>query len=497
MWLGITIVFLFIALVFAAYSVNCLGKSPAAEGFQSKASSVVIPTVGPPPRGLLEGEEREEGKPLASIADLPRAPNGYIAADGPTLYSDPKSGNVSAARVYGVLEDMRAFNGFELPSLSERSDPSIQMAISTFKGQFQNFLDEASTLNQNPGMKSSFTEKDIEDALANLRYLQKEHRTLENVGLVPSAHDSKEKRKEKKEGFADFQGPEGQRERATLADLREVLVKLDRELARLARSGTTDPVLNARLELFRQVRQRIDTIINDVTAGTMSALDIPILKRDVTRFLPALTSDTTGGGGRGGAASGQETLVESIRRWLSGGGSLVSDGSGSLVSLVGRAEAERIAQKILNGISIDVRYKFTSENEVNLAKAQALKAQASASPMVTTDGFSLRTNPRGEFESTILEMENSLQGGRPPSKIAGKPAKLDWRERTKAICENIRKAGLNPDDYGCMRPGAQVGPNYSWRGNAKMVCTRLEANAVAGTSQTMGCPPVEWKGWRT
>lgn len=521
MWIALSIVFLLIALIFGAYSVNCLSGGPT-EGFTSwntGKTEVKMPKVGPPPRGLLDGETTEQGRAYTTVAELPRAPNGYIAGDAPVLYENPDSAKVTSARIYALVEDMRAFNGFELPYLVERGDPNVQIAISTFRGQFQTALDEAAVLNQNLGGKSTLTEKDFQDILSNLRYLQKQYRTLENVGLVPGGT-------EKKEGFADLSGSG---DRATLNDLRHVLVKLDAEIARLTKSGTTDPVLGARLGLFKQVRDRVDMIINQVTSGSMSALDIPILKADVAKFLPALSGSSTSSTGLDDSEQGGQTLIDAIRKWFLGGswlsrdasGSLV-DSSGSLVGLVGREEAERIAEKILKGLSIDFQYKYTGENEVKLAEAKAVEAAANSiqyssngadttdtnrsdnetEECDTTDGFesysSTAKNPRGSFESTILQLEKEFKGGRPVGKSPGEPARLDWRERAKGICENIRKAGLNPSDYGCFAGSTQqVGPNYSWRGHAKMVCTRLEANAVAGTAQTMGCPPVGWKGWRS
>jgi hypothetical protein len=480
-------------------------------------TEVKVPKVGPPPRGLLDGETSEQGRDYTTIAELPRAPNGYIAGDAPVLYDNPESAKVSAARIYARVEDMRAFNGFELPYLVERGDPNVQIAISTFRGQFQALLDEATVLNQNLGGRSSLSEKDFQDITANLRYLQKQYRTLENVGLVPGG-TGKTSEAEKKEGFTDLMGSG---DRATLTDLRDVLVKLDAEISRLTKSGTTDPVLGAQIGLFKQVRERVDAIINEVTSGSVSALDIPILKADVARFLPTLGSSTSNTGVDDSDQGGM-TLIDTVRKWFLGGrwlnrdssGALV-DASGSLVGLVGREEAERIAEKILKGMSIDFRYKYTGDNEVKLAEANAVEAaanstQSSSSPSYNdeaeadceTDGFktysSVAENPRGGFESTILQLEKEFRGGRPVGKSPGEPARLDWRERAKGICENIRKAGLNPADYGCFAGSTQqVGPNYSWRGHAKMVCTRLEANAVSGTAQTMGCPPVGWKGWRS
>jgi hypothetical protein len=158
--------------------------------------------------------------------------------------------------------------------------------------------------------------------------------------------------------------------------------------------------------------------------------------------------------------------------------------------------------KIINGIS----FSYTSPNDVAKIKAMASYAN-------TTD--SSRLNPgimgsRGEFDEKIRILdafentdesvdtfENGGNSIRPPSQISGNAAGFDWKKRAVAIRENIERAGLNPEDYGCLVDTSSVGKEFSWRGHAKMVCSRLSANADPGAPEQMGCPPVSWKGWRS
>jgi hypothetical protein len=70
-------------------------------------------------------------------------------------------------------------------------------------------------------------------------------------------------------------------------------------------------------------------------------------------------------------------------------------------------------------------------------------------------------------------------------------------ERLDVLEARIRSVGLNPEDYGCLVDTSSVGKEFSWRGHAKMVCSRLSANADPGAPEQMGCPPVSWKGWRS
>ena len=76
------------------------------------------------------------------------------------------------------------------------------------------------------------------------------------------------------------------------------------------------------------------------------------------------------------------------------------------------------------------------------------------------------------------------------------PAIMDWKERSRQICQQISKRGLNPDDYGCLRDSTPVAENFSFRGHTRMVCSRLGTNYDPGIPELCGCPPPTWPGWR-
>jgi hypothetical protein len=83
------------------------------------------------------------------------------------------------------------------------------------------------------------------------------------------------------------------------------------------------------------------------------------------------------------------------------------------------------------------------------------------------------------------------------SKHAKYNPSLDWKARTKQICEQVRMRGLDPQDFGCLKESDEVSPNYSWRGHAKMVCSRLGSTPDPALPQTCGCPPANWGGWNS
>jgi hypothetical protein len=103
--------------------------------------------------------------------------------------------------------------------------------------------------------------------------------------------------------------------------------------------------------------------------------------------------------------------------------------------------------------------------------------------------------PRGEMESATAFLEMDRLENQPTP--AGAPAKFDWKKKSAEICDEIRKRGLNPSDFGCMNPNKVVSQDYSWRGNARMVCTRLLTTPDPGLPEACGCPPLNWPGWRS
>jgi len=203
---------------------------------------------------------------------------------------------------------------------------------------------------------------------------------------------------------------------------------------------------------------------------------IPITQKDYANFLPALGDSSSGISGLI-SQSGNQTLSSLFNSYEQG------DISGSQLAA---SLFSTYADTLVNGLSI----KYTSPNELALAQAQAAAAGAQATAgqaagqaagaSQTVSGF------RGEFESTVQGLAN-------PSL---KPGGYDWKTMARSICQNIKRMSLNPADFGCILPGTQVSPDFSWRGHCKMVCSRLATHYDPGMPEQMGCPPATWKGWR-
>jgi hypothetical protein len=390
--------------------------------------------------------------------------------------------------------DMEGFAASELPGLKSvgSSDPSVSLPITRFNGDYQRVKDEMATIKNSPGLQPQLAVDEIQDMASNLRFLQRQYRTYAGSKMVdePVAPLSSV-------GLAATEGFTGTSDtRITVDQLKDLSTKLSVEIVRLQKSGTNDPVVKSRVNVFTSMLQFVNNIKSRIDNGTLKAADIPIKLTDYQNFLPALGTNS-GGIGKLMSRSGLSSLSSLFNAYDAG------DISGSQVA---EALFEKYADEILKGMSYNLTFSYTSPSEV--AKEQAIASGWNAKNAYSSfakqggvssgdvmdgllDGFSgERDKIRGEFEEKIQHLS------RPPSQAPTQIGKFDWKVRAEAITENIRKAGMNPDDFGCLARGAQVSKDYSWRGHAKMVCSRLATHADPGIPEQMGCPPVSWKGWR-
>ena len=221
--------------------------------------------------------------------------------------------------------------------------------------------------------------------------------------------------------------------------------------------------------------------------GRRPAAEIPIMKKDRDSFLP-LMSDVN---------KPLPQLLDSANLPMSLSNVFPAYEAGDKTGAkAAQLLFEKYGEKIFNGLSWNLGLKFTSPNEVAVAKGP----NRTSGPVFMSGsggkGSSATAFPRGQFESATTDMEMNRFETRANLDLSH-PAKFDWRTKSAQICDSIRKRGMDPNDFGCMDPKKQVSPDYSWRGNARMVCTRLLTTPDPGLPETCGCPPQDWPGWRS
>lgn len=478
-------VFLTLAIVVNTCTVWPLVSGPS-EGF------VVNNVIKEMPSPLsLTNKQTVTG--VTGVAELPSAPITGLASVNALPQTDPAMEKSSTAMLSVLKGDMDGFYKNEYPHMKEMSDPAIKLPLTRFLGDYQRVKDELTVLKNNEGIPAQISIQELSDIGANLRYIQRTYRSLATVELVPPTTErySQVGAEVKVEGFADPNGSgySEDTEPITLTQLKLLSTAIGAEILRLQASGTTDPVINARVSIFTKINQTVSDILTKIGNGSMAEKDIPIKKKDYNNFLPALGDSSAGIGGLL-SSSGYGSLSNLFNAYD------VGDASGAEVAA---ALFERYTKDMLKGLSYNVTVSYTSDNDVKKQRALASYAKAYASSKLHpgTEGA------RGDFDNTVRELdevsgfENGENSVRPPSVSGGKVGSFDWKARAEAITDAIQRAGMNPSDYGCLEKGAHVSAGYGWRGHAKMICSRLATNADPAIPEQMGCPPVSWRGWRS
>lgn len=453
--------FLLIVLLVASYGLQKEGFVNPGSNQSLLAPQVIVPKVNPKPAPLeigtpapyLPPSEKDYGPAFGDIARVNTLP-----------YRDPSLEAAPYARLAELLESLKGFFAFEAKSLEKRSDPQIQLPLTTARGDMQRLTDEVAVLKRNPGIGSMLTQGQVDDIQANLAYLQREFRL--SVNSVSGRSDLLE----------GFENPDEEvSPRLTTQQVEELVTRVNVEMARLSASGTTDPLITARVNTLRDIKNKLDTIVTEVKNGTKPEASIPILKSDMDKFLPVM----------GKPSEPLPELINSLNLPPTLSNLFPATGSGDI-------SASRIAETLFKNYG-DAVLKAITDN-LNPPKT------TSDTPVFMTagskaPGSDIVAFPRGEMESATADMEM----GRLEAKLtpAGAPAKFDWMKKSAEICDEIRKRGLNPSDFGCMKPNQVVSPDFSWRGHARMVCTRLLTTPDPGLPETCGCPPLNWAGWRS
>ena len=512
----------------APHSYKLEVPARAKEGFMSGVAAVPCAAPNDPPGGL------------------PTAPYGGISENVPRPAFDPALQPTTAARVKTVLDDLRGFENFEMTQLEERSDPNVQLPLSTLKGDVQTLMNEALVLQRNPGLRPSITEQQMAEIQANLDYLQQVYRKFEGLGVIEPRRATKVIREgfsaqqrlnpthaQRAEGFAVQQhlnptpaqrtegftgscgsgsgscasqapsscgsgsgscasdagtGTPSTNRPATLDELKEFRTWIFTNRLTIINTGATDEVTTARINNFTKVLTYIDNIIDKVTLKKMLEKDIPIKYGDINAFknlgtlgskLPAFME-----------ASTLPTFLNNLLPDNLAGDPEISDD-------IRKAMANYATNFTKNfSWNVDLGLKYTADNEAEAAKFYNSRANQGGNAGWTQTGLD-STSDATNFQPAGAGTGNATdEYANRPAEYGRGPSSFDWKQRSADICRAIKGRGLDPNDYGCMEPGVSVGPNFSWRGYAKRVCTRVGTNYDSGLGQLVGCPPLNWPGWK-
>ena len=488
--------FAFLALLFVLIVIYFFTSAKGyTEGFNPVNTSpshkvnipvnVIPPAIpAPPARNINDSNVQPSDLP----GQLPVAPYEQIAAMSPLPYQDTTLIKANRQQLKSMLEMVKGFLAFEAQEISQRSDPTIQLPLNTARSDFHSLQSEVEVLNRNPGLQPTITLSHLNEIASNLAYLQREVRLIGAAGPIqgPIYEFTQPVNVQggSLEGFEDMTGEAPNNGAiATPKELEDFVSRISAEIIRLSASGTTDPVINARVVALTEMKSNVQTIIDQVQTGAIMPVEIPIMKKDIDNAFPIL----------GKLDQPLPQVIQTLG---------LPPGLGNLLPTAVKGDNEtmreinklidKYADTVVNGVSASFAVKYTSPREAEKARAMASTIDKSGFPSAADldNACNAKFMPDGGMAPVTDKLApKPMDAGRGPSEF-------DWESRAKQIEDQVKKRGLKPTDFGIMPRGTRVSDDFSWKGYARMICTRLQATMDPALPETCGCPPLDWSGWR-
>jgi hypothetical protein len=424
-------------------------------------------------------------------------------------YQDPSLIKANRQQLVNTLETLKGFLAFEAQEISERSDPSIQLPLNTARADFNKLQDEVYVLNRNPGLQPTITQEQLAEIEANLAFLQKTVRLIGVAGPIQGPIYEFTRNINVKEGFSDYQD-NNDGGIASESDIKNFVSRLDGEIKRLSSSGTTDPIIISRVSYLNQIKVQMEDILTRLQTGALMTTEIPVMKKDIEKALPIL----------GKPSEPLPQLVKTLKLPQGINNMLPSNlqNDPQLTRQIDRL-IDKYADDIIQGVSASASFnlKYTSPRETETKKykitidasglqmaddgypTQANLDLAGGTISKNDNGNQIKANGAYSYDDTNVASYNkttvSDKLADKPIDVGRGPAHFDWKERAKQIEQQIKKRGLNPNDFGVLPDNVKVSNDFSWRGYTRMICTRLQSTMDPALPETCGCPPLNWKGW--
>ena len=491
--------FAFLALLVVALAVYIITKDQ--EGFSNRIANSTVSQpvdnvvkrisslperISDPTKRISDPTKRtDQATPLPSSQPgmLPIAPFEQTAAMSPLPYQDTTEVKANRQQLINALEMLKGFLTYEAQHLEERSDPNIQLPLQTARSDFYTLQNEVSVLNRNPGVQPTITLSHLNDMSSNLSFLQQKVRLLGTAGALQGPIYSFTNESESKtEGF---QNQNQLSQVATQQELEAFLAKLQGERIRLSASGTTDPVIQARVGALTHMQQEVKGVLDQLKSKKMLPTEVPIYKADIDKAFPVL----------GKPSEPLPQILKTLQ--LPAGLANVLPSNVQKDPQTARTIQQlmdKYADTIVNGISASFQVSYAPPQQSERVRQSKSTVDKIGFPsMADLDNISqVKFTPQDTGRSVTDRLA-------PVPQDAGRgapPAHFDWKERARQIEDQVRKRGLRPEDFGIMPRTQKVSNDFSWKGYAKMMCTRLQATMDPALPETCGCPPMDWKGWR-
>jgi hypothetical protein len=272
---------------------------------------------------------------------------------------------------------------------------------------------------------------------------------------------------------------------ATLIELNDFITRIKTEIARLQASGATDDITTRRIQTLDSIKNRVQGIIDQVNAKTLPENQIPIMKSQIENAFRALNNN--------------EVLPDIFQ-----GSQFDQFMKGFLPNnLNNDPELNKTITDYVKSLGTNLSwyfgFKYTSDAEKKSAEGYNRRAgqAGEGEPDFYADNFN---KAAGAYDHQPDNFGNNTpitdEFANTPHEARRGPAHFDWKARATQICKAIKSRGDDPKLFGCMPENTEVSDDFSYRGYAQMLCTRALADADPGYGLLIGCPPLDWPGWR-
>lgn len=420
-----------------------------------KGSSII------PVKGIIKRDTvgSAPAKPYSMPGEIPVAPYQQLAAMSPLPYQDTTLIKANHQQLVSLLEMIKGFLAFEAQELADKSDPSIQLPLQTARSDLQVLQRDVDVQNRNPGVQSVITLSQLNEMSSNLAYLQ------EKVRLMGAAGTS--------EGFQNKRATDV----ATVKDLIDFIGRIEGESKRLSSSGTTDPIVVRRVQELTQMRASVKQVVDQVQKGIIPPTEIPIMKSDIDKAFPILGKPS-------------EPLPQILRQaklpegWANALPSSLTNNPQTVQQISNLID--KYGQQFIDGVSATFQVKYTPPNQIDDNRSVDQTGFPSIADLDSVTNQQFFPMDQGSLTDPLAQRPH--EGGRGPGHF-------DWKNRAKEIENQVKQRGLNPADFG-ITGITNPSKDFSWKGYARMICTRLQSTMDPGLPETCGCPPLDWKGWR-
>ena len=505
------------------------------------ANATVGNTVSTPAsNGSIFSDCSIRASPGMLPGSLPTAPYEQIAVGSPLPYQDTTLIKANRQQLINMLEMLKGFLAYEAQEIAERSDPTIQLPLQTARTDFHVLQAEVEVLNRNPGIQPTITLSHLNEIASNLAFLQREVRLIGSAGPIQgpiyeftkpvegftatadsgvqtatsmsaapittyapspgtilsdiaaanSTAPNDIPGKTAQSGPAPFNKDTAEQggPNASLKDIKDFIARIKVEVISLNSSGTYKEIVEARTTALREIQSSMQDLVDQVDKGIIQESEIPVKKWELENALPILDKP--------GQPIPELIKSAGLPPFLANLFPPNMQNDPLVTKQIGNM-ANKYLDTILNGISFSVKY--TSEREAQAGGCTKKGMNVSASTIDKT-GFPSPSDLDNASNEKFTPMDLGLlitDSLAPVPSDAGRgPSHFNWKERSKEIESQIKKRGLQSSDFGVMPSKTKVSDDFSWRGYARMMCTRLQATMDPHLPVLCGCPPMDWPGWR-